>query len=59
MLKNYAAQDWPKDCLALAGCFPDFPLREDHESNQPADTACEAKDNAPRYPNLNKKNPTL
>jgi len=39
MLKSYAAQDWPKECLALAGRFPDFPLREDHDSNQPADTA--------------------
>ena len=22
------ASAWPQDCLALAGCFPDFPLAE-------------------------------
>lgn len=38
ILRTYAAQDWPKDCLALAGRFPDFPLRDDRDSNQPADT---------------------
>ena len=25
---EYAAQEWPQDCMALAGRFTDFPLRE-------------------------------
>lgn len=36
-ITKYAAQEWPQDCLELAGRFADFPLRE--EANpQPADT---------------------
>lgn len=29
IIRKYAAQEWSADCLALAGRFPDFPLRED------------------------------
>ena len=28
LIRKYAAHEWPLDCLALAGKFPDFPLRE-------------------------------
>ncbi len=28
LIRKYAANEWPSDCLALAGSFPDFPLRE-------------------------------
>lgn len=28
IIRKYASYDWPKDCIALAGSFPDFPLRE-------------------------------
>ena len=29
IIGKYAAQEWPRDCLELAGRFPDFPLREE------------------------------
>ena len=29
IIRKYAAQEWPRDCLELAGRFADFPLRED------------------------------
>jgi len=29
IIRKYAAQEWPQDCLALAGRFADFPLREE------------------------------
>ncbi len=28
-IRRYAAEEWPADCLELAGRFTDFPLRED------------------------------
>ena len=28
-IRHYAHDTWPDECLALAGAFPDFPLRED------------------------------
>lgn len=28
-IRKYADQEWPHDCLALAGQFADFPLREE------------------------------
>jgi len=28
IIRKYAAHEWPQDCLALAGRFPDFPLRD-------------------------------
>jgi len=37
MIRKYAAHEWPQDCLALAGCFADFPLREESAIVQPAD----------------------
>lgn len=37
IIRKYAAHEWPQDCLALAGRFPDFPLREEHSTPQPAD----------------------
>lgn len=29
IISKHAADEWPPDCLALAGRFDDFPLRED------------------------------
>lgn len=37
IIRKYAAHEWPQDCLALAGRFADFPLREDSLASQPAD----------------------
>lgn len=38
LIRKHAAQEWPKDCLALAGSFADFPLRESGQSfAQPPD----------------------
>lgn len=37
IIRKYAAHEWPQDCLALAGRFPDFPLREENSALQPAD----------------------
>ena len=37
IIRTYAAHDWPQDCLALAGRFADFPLREDGAPQQAAD----------------------
>ena len=28
IIRKYAAHEWPQDCLALAGRFADFPLRD-------------------------------
>jgi len=28
IIRKYAAHEWPKDCLDLAGRFADFPLRD-------------------------------
>lgn len=36
LIHKHAASEWSQDCLALAGRFPDFPLREE-ASAQPAD----------------------
>lgn len=38
IIRKYAAYEWPQDCLALAGRFADFPLREESPASQPADT---------------------
>ena len=32
VIRKYAAHEWPQNCLALAGRFTDFPLREDSKS---------------------------
>lgn len=37
IIRKYAAHEWPQDCLALAGRFTDFPLREQGLKPQPAD----------------------
>lgn len=37
VIRKYAAHEWPQDCLALAGRFADFPLREAASSAQPSD----------------------
>lgn len=37
IIRKYAAHEWPQDCLALAGRFSDFPLREESAATQPAD----------------------
>ena len=36
LIHKHAAHDWPQDCLAAAGQFPDFPLRQS-EANTSAD----------------------
>jgi hypothetical protein len=37
IIRQYAATEWPKDCLELAGRFADFPLREDSPVSVHAD----------------------
>lgn len=37
IIRKYAAHEWPRDCLALAGRFADFPLREEGSASRPAD----------------------
>ncbi len=37
IIRKYAAHEWPQDCLALAGRFADFPLRDESSAPQPAD----------------------
>ena len=44
IIRKYAAHEWPQACLALAGRFDDFPLRE---PNAGATSAAQAAD-APR-----------
>ncbi len=34
LIRKHAAHDWPPECLAAAGQFPDFPPR-DSESSPP------------------------
>lgn len=29
LIRQHAHDTWPAECIALAGAFPDFPLRED------------------------------
>lgn len=33
VIRKHAADEWPQDCLALAGRFADFPLREAGDAN--------------------------
>ena len=35
LIRKHAAHEWPPECLAAAGQFPDFPLR-DGEPGPPA-----------------------
>lgn len=37
IIRKHAAHEWPQDCLALAGAFADFPLRESTFAALPAD----------------------
>jgi hypothetical protein len=37
IIRKYASHEWPQDCVALAGRFADFPLREEGSASQPAD----------------------
>lgn len=37
-IRRYAAQEWPQDCLTLAGRFPDFPLCGGDDSPLAPDT---------------------
>lgn len=37
LIRKYAAQEWPQDCMALAGRFADFPLREEGAAPLPPD----------------------
>lgn len=37
IIRKYATREWPQDCLALAGRFADFPLREAQPNALPAD----------------------
>lgn len=37
IIRKYAAHEWPQECLALAGAFPDFPLREQSSESMPPD----------------------
>lgn len=32
LIRQYAHHTWPAECVALAGRFPDFPLRDDSAS---------------------------
>jgi hypothetical protein len=38
IIRKYADHEWPHDCIALAGQFIDFPLREDFSMTQEVDT---------------------
>lgn len=38
LIRRHAAHEWPQDCLALAGSFPDFPLRDDAATAAVPDT---------------------
>ncbi len=37
LIRRQVRQQWPADILAMAGSFPDFPLREDWAAAQPPD----------------------
>ncbi len=37
LIRKHAAHEWTQDCLALAGRFSDFPLREDAPSPTASD----------------------
>ncbi len=39
LIRKHAAHEWPSQWLALAGRFPDFPLREELPQSQAADVA--------------------
>lgn len=37
LICQHTAQQWPQNCLDLAGRFTDFPLRGEEEAPQPED----------------------
>lgn len=37
LIRKHAGHEWPAECLALAGRFPDFPLRLQHPEAAAAD----------------------
>lgn len=37
IIRKYAAEEWPDECLKLAGRFADFPLREDSPATSAPD----------------------
>lgn len=37
IIRKYAVEEWPDECLKLAGRFTDFPLREDSPASPAAD----------------------
>jgi len=38
LIRQRAANEWPRDVVALSGCWPDFPLAEELRSLPPTDT---------------------
>ncbi len=38
IIRKEAALEWPQECLALAGRFVDFPLREGGTTSRPGDS---------------------
>jgi hypothetical protein len=38
IIRKYADQEWPQDCLDLAGRFGDFPLHNESSSPKTLDT---------------------
>lgn len=43
IIRKYATHEWSQDCLALAGRFADFPLREDNPAAQDIQSADAAR----------------
>ena len=39
LIRKHAGQEWPRECLDMAGRFPDFPLREEPVAAGVADVA--------------------
>lgn len=42
IIRKHAAHEWPQDCLALAGRFADFPLRDAEGAKAMTVDACRA-----------------
>jgi len=40
IIHKHGAEEWPAECLKLAGCFADFPLREDSPAMPVPDVPC-------------------
>lgn len=37
IIRTHVTQDWPQDCLALAGVFADFPISNEAQAHTAAD----------------------